>query len=182
MKRLLTVSKNDWLEVRLLSFNWAQLDFGWRVKTKTCNHLKVLETKDVEDTNGLEVFFSFDFLVDFHYDPGETLRIERHGNWISWVHSLQTKSGHKELLLPCRISHELKSINDYNKYRGNITIMSPYIFTDYICERSILNSVVYVLCVSLQAAGKTVCFHNRRSCLLSGCLKSGALQAVFIVF
>lgn len=49
-------------------------------KTKTCNHLKVLETKDVEDTNGLEVFFSFDFLVDFHYDPGETLRIERHGN------------------------------------------------------------------------------------------------------
>lgn len=53
------------------------------MKKKTINHLKVLKTKDVEDTNGLEVFFSFDFLVDFHDDPGETLRIECHGNRVS---------------------------------------------------------------------------------------------------
>lgn len=47
---------------------------------KTRNHLKVLEAKDIEDTDRLEVFLSFDFLVDFHYDPGKTLGIKCHGN------------------------------------------------------------------------------------------------------
>lgn len=64
--------------------NWSQLDFRCTVEQninkKTCNHLKVLKAEDIEDTDGLEVFFSFDFLVDFHYDPGKTLRIKCHGN------------------------------------------------------------------------------------------------------
>lgn len=56
----------------------------WSVSDqKTCNHLKVLEAKDVEDSDGLEVFLSFDFLVDFHYDPGKTLGIKCHGNGVS---------------------------------------------------------------------------------------------------
>lgn len=53
-------------------------------------HLKVLKAEDVQDADGLEVVFSFDFLIDPHYDPGETLRIKGHGNRVPRVHRLQT--------------------------------------------------------------------------------------------
>lgn len=55
-------------------------------------HLEVLEAKNVEDADGLEVVFPLDLLVDPHYDPGETLRIKCHGNRVSRVHSLQNRT------------------------------------------------------------------------------------------
>lgn len=52
-------------------------------------HLKVLEAKDVKDTDGLEVVPALDFLVYFHDDPGETLGVQGHGHRVPGVHGLQ---------------------------------------------------------------------------------------------
>lgn len=42
---------------------------------KTTSDLKVFKAKDIQDANGFEIFFSFDFLVNLKDDPGETLGI-----------------------------------------------------------------------------------------------------------
>lgn len=57
-------------------------------ETPHSSDLKVLKAEDVQDPDGLEVFFPFDLLIDFKDDPGEALRVERHGNRVSGIHSL----------------------------------------------------------------------------------------------
>ena len=57
------------------------------------SHLKILEAKDVEDTDGFEVLFPFDLLIDFADDPGEALCIQRHGNRIPGIHRLWRGEG-----------------------------------------------------------------------------------------
>lgn len=57
-------------------------------KSPHSSDLKVLKAEDVQDPDGLKIFFSFDLLVDFQDDPGETLRVQRHGNRVSRIHGL----------------------------------------------------------------------------------------------
>lgn len=52
-------------------------------------HLEVLKSKDVQDTDGSEVFFAPDAVVELADDPVETLRIKCHGHGVSGVHRLQ---------------------------------------------------------------------------------------------
>lgn len=73
---------------------WFQPAEEKQNKTKTpgetphSSDLKVLEAEDVQDPDGLKVFFPFDLLVDFQDDPGETLRVQRHGNGVPGIHGL----------------------------------------------------------------------------------------------
>lgn len=66
------------------SFPWAQ------------THLEVLESKDVQDADGFEVFFAPDAVVELADDPVETLRIKCHGHGVSGVHRLQTSRGKRK--------------------------------------------------------------------------------------
>lgn len=54
-------------------------------------YLKVFESKDVEDADGLEVVFPSDAIVELADDPVETLGIKCHGHGVSRVHRLQEK-------------------------------------------------------------------------------------------
>lgn len=42
------------------------------------SHLKVLKPKDVQDTDGSEVFTAIDTVVQFTNNPSEALRVESH--------------------------------------------------------------------------------------------------------
>lgn len=51
-------------------------------------HLKVLESEDVQDADGLEVFSAPDARVELADDPVETLRIKCHRHRVPGVHRL----------------------------------------------------------------------------------------------
>lgn len=63
--------------------NWCDSDL--LVQT----HLEVLESKDVQDADGLEVFSAPDAIVDFADDPVEALRVKCHGHGVPGVHRLE---------------------------------------------------------------------------------------------
>lgn len=52
-------------------------------------HLKVLEAKDVQDADGLEVLFASDAAVERADDPVEALGVKCHGHGIAGVDGLQ---------------------------------------------------------------------------------------------
>lgn len=52
-------------------------------------HLKVLEAKDVQDADGLEVLFASDAAVECADDPVEALRVKCHCHGITGVDGLQ---------------------------------------------------------------------------------------------
>ena len=57
----------------------------WNV-WNTC--LKILKSEDVEDADRLEVLLAPDAVVEFAYDPGETLRVKCHGHGVPGIHRL----------------------------------------------------------------------------------------------
>lgn len=70
-------------------------------------YLKVFESKDVEDADGLEVVFPSDAIVELADDPVETLGIKCHGHGVSRVHRLQEKErGEKKKALFRRTVHD----------------------------------------------------------------------------
>lgn len=70
-------------------------------------YLKVFESKDVEDADGLEVVFPSDAIVELADDPVETLGIKCHGHGVSRVHRLQEKErGEKKKALLRRTVHD----------------------------------------------------------------------------
>ena len=56
--------------------------------TAQSSDLKILEAKDVQDTDRFEVLLPFDLLIDLADDPGEALCVQRHGNRIPGIHRL----------------------------------------------------------------------------------------------
>lgn len=102
-------------------------------------HLEVLKAEDVQDADGLEVVFPFDLLVDPHYDPGETLRIKRHGNRVSRVHSLQIRTQRDEVTMDTKSG--INNKRETFKLLNTTYSVSPYTFHQFSQTTAVENNM-----------------------------------------
>ena len=86
------------IQVKCLNVSYRRVCCAQQIEcvyafTVPSSDLKILEAKDVQDTDWFEVLFPFDLLIDFADDPGEALCVQRHGNRVPGIHRLWRGEG-----------------------------------------------------------------------------------------